>query len=46
MMMLQGIWRGAGVYNVEQLDPDRFMDELNRCGLPWQVVDFTGTLPA
>jgi len=45
MMMLAGVWRGAGVFNVEQLDPDRFMDELNRCGLPWQVADFTGTLP-
>ncbi|WP_277656131.1 saccharopine dehydrogenase family protein [Seleniivibrio woodruffii] len=46
MMMLKGIWTGAGVYNVEQLDPDVFMDELNKCGLPWQVVDFNGELPA
>ncbi|MGB5232006.1 MAG: saccharopine dehydrogenase family protein [Desulfoprunum sp.] len=45
MMMLTGEWRGAGVYNVEQLDPDRFMDCLNRYGLPWQVVDFAGRLP-
>jgi len=45
MLMLTGVWHGAGVFNVEQLDPDRFMDELNRCGLPWQVVDFCGTLP-
>ncbi|TCK62021.1 saccharopine dehydrogenase family protein [Seleniivibrio woodruffii] len=45
MMMLKGIWTGAGVYNVEQLDPDVFMDELNKCGLPWQVVDFNGELP-
>jgi saccharopine dehydrogenase (NAD+, L-lysine-forming) len=45
MMMLEGVWRDEGVFNVEQLDPDRFMAELNRCGLPWQAVDFTGTLP-
>lgn len=45
MMMMKGIWSGAGVWNVEQLNPDVFMDELNRCGLPWQVVDFEGELP-
>jgi saccharopine dehydrogenase (NAD+, L-lysine-forming) len=45
MMMLKGIWKGAGVYNVEQLDPDAFMDELNKCGLPWVVTDFNGKLP-
>ena len=45
MMMLKGIWKGEGVFNVEQLDPDRFMEELNQNGLPWQVVDFTGQLP-
>ncbi|PLX67132.1 MAG: saccharopine dehydrogenase [Denitrovibrio sp.] len=46
MMILKGIWAGEGVFNVEQLDPDVFMDELNRCGLPWNVVDFDGELPA
>ncbi|MDR3629712.1 MAG: saccharopine dehydrogenase family protein [Desulfocapsaceae bacterium] len=45
MMMLKGIWRGEGVFNVEQLDPDAFMEALNACGLPWQVVDFNGRLP-
>ena len=45
MMMLTDEWQGAGVYNVEQLDPDRFMDCLNRYGLPWQIVDFAGRLP-
>ncbi|MDR3089087.1 MAG: saccharopine dehydrogenase family protein [Desulfobulbaceae bacterium] len=45
MMMLTGVWRGVGVFNVEQLDPDRFMNELSRCGLPWQTLDFTGYLP-
>ena len=35
MMMLTGKWKGAGVFNVEEFDPDPFMDALNRCGLPW-----------
>ncbi len=39
MMMLTGAWRGAGVFNMEQLDPDPFMDKLNIHGLPWVVVD-------
>ena len=36
-LMLTGKWQGAGVFNIEQLDPDPFMDMLNRHGLPWQV---------
>ena len=36
MMVLQGKWKKPGVYNVEEFDPDPFMDELNRCGLPWK----------
>ncbi|KAF5042251.1 Carboxynorspermidine synthase [anaerobic digester metagenome] len=39
MMMLTGKWRGAGVFNMEQLDPDPFMEKLNIHGLPWVVVD-------
>lgn len=39
MMMLTGQWRGAGVFNMEQLDPDPFMDKLNLHGLPWTVVE-------
>ncbi|MFH0996152.1 MAG: saccharopine dehydrogenase family protein [Pseudomonadota bacterium] len=35
MMMLTGKWKAAGVFNVEEFDPDPFMAELNRCGLPW-----------
>jgi saccharopine dehydrogenase (NAD+, L-lysine forming) len=45
MMMLSGVWKGEGVYNVEQLDPDPFMEKLNTCGLPWVVEDFKGFLP-
>ncbi|MFZ2634385.1 MAG: saccharopine dehydrogenase family protein [Desulfosalsimonadaceae bacterium] len=35
MMMLTGTWRGQGVFNMEQFDPDPFMDKLNLHGLPW-----------
>ncbi len=35
MMMLTGKWRGKGVFNVEQFDPDPFMEKLGRHGLPW-----------
>ncbi len=35
-MMLEKKWMKPGVWNVEQLDPDPFMDDLNRYGLPWQ----------
>ena len=36
MMVLRGKWNKAGVYNVEEFDPDPFMDALNKWGLPWQ----------
>jgi saccharopine dehydrogenase (NAD+, L-lysine-forming) len=39
MMMMTGVWKGTGVFNVEQLDPDKFMEKLNKHGLPWKVVD-------
>jgi saccharopine dehydrogenase (NAD+, L-lysine-forming) len=38
MMMLTGRWRGEGVFNMEQFDPDPFMDALNKHGLPWNVT--------
>lgn len=34
-LMLEGTWKRAGVYNVEQLDPDPFMAQLMVQGLPW-----------
>lgn len=36
MMILKGLWKKPGVYNVEEFDPNPFMDELNKCGLPWK----------
>jgi saccharopine dehydrogenase (NAD+, L-lysine forming) len=38
MMMLTGEWKGAGVWNVEQLNPDPFMAKLKECGLPWHEL--------
>ncbi len=35
--ILTRAWHGAGVFNMEQFDPDPFMDDLNRYGLPWEV---------
>lgn len=36
MMVLKGNWLKAGVYNVEEFDPDPFMEALNKYGLPWK----------
>jgi saccharopine dehydrogenase (NAD+, L-lysine-forming) len=38
-MILQGKWRQPGVWNVEQCDPDPFMEDMNRYGLPWTVIE-------
>lgn len=38
-MMLEGHWMKPGVWNMEQFDPDPFMHDLNRYGLPWTVQD-------
>ena len=35
MMVLTGKWGGIGVKNVEEFDPDPFMEKLNQYGLPW-----------
>ena len=37
-LVASGVWSGAGVFNVEEFDPDPYMDMLNQYGLPW-VVD-------
>jgi saccharopine dehydrogenase (NAD+, L-lysine-forming) len=39
MMMLEGKWRAPGVWNVEQLDPDPFLERLGPMGLPWHVEE-------
>lgn len=36
-LVAQGIWKAPGVFNMEQFDPDPFMEELGRYGLPWNI---------
>ena len=36
MMILTGKWNKPGVHNIEEFDPDPFMEALNKFGLPWQ----------
>jgi saccharopine dehydrogenase (NAD+, L-lysine forming) len=45
-LIADGTWTRKGVWNMEQLDPDPFMDMLNKHGLPWQMVELdpNGTL--
>jgi saccharopine dehydrogenase (NAD+, L-lysine-forming) len=38
-MMLQGHWKGEGVYNVEEFNPEPFLEELGRQGLPWKMTE-------
>jgi saccharopine dehydrogenase (NAD+, L-lysine forming) len=39
--MLTGDWKKSGVWNMEQHDPDGFMNDLMQHGLPWQVIELT-----
>ena len=36
MMVMTGKWNKPGVHNIEEFDPDPFMDALNKWGLPWK----------
>ena len=36
MMVMTGKWKKPGVFNIEEFDPDPFMEALNKFGLPWQ----------
>lgn len=38
-LMLEGKWRGEGVFNMEEFDAKPFMDELNLQGLPWKIIE-------
>lgn len=41
-LVVQNIWTGDGVFNMEEMDPDPFMDMLNAHGLPWSVEELAG----
>jgi len=38
-MMLEEKWLQPGVFNIEQFDPDPFMNDMNQYGLPWKVIE-------
>ena len=42
--LASGAWLRPGVWNLEQLDPDPFMDDLNAWGLPWHVIEVDHSL--
>ena len=36
MLVMTGKWKNPGVHNIEEFNPDPFMEALNKYGLPWQ----------
>ena len=38
-LILEEKWKGTGVFNMEEFDPDPFMDELMAQGLPWKIKE-------
>ena len=40
-MMVTGTWKGAGVFNIEEMDPEPFLTLLAEQGLPWHVLELT-----
>ena len=38
-LVLENRWSGKGVLNMEEFNPDPFMEELNLQGLPWKVLE-------
>ena len=41
MMLFAGHWGGEGVFNVEQLPPQPFMEEIGKQGLPWKLKELS-----
>lgn len=39
VMIATGKWKGHGVFNMEQLDPDPFLEDVGKRGLPWHVEE-------
>ena len=37
MMLMTGTWNKPGVHNIEEFDPDPFMEALKEWGLPYQI---------
>ncbi|HUH73487.1 MAG TPA: saccharopine dehydrogenase family protein [Chitinophagales bacterium] len=48
-LMMEEVWMQPGVYNCEEMDPDPFMSQIGKFGLPWQEavnVDLPHEYPA
>jgi saccharopine dehydrogenase (NAD+, L-lysine-forming) len=39
LMVLTNEWKKPGVFNVEELNPDPFMEKIGSYGLPWQIEE-------
>ena len=39
MLVMDGTWKKPGVHNIEEFDPDPFMEALNKWGLPWKISE-------
>lgn len=39
-LLMNGTYKKTGTINLEELDPDPFMDELNKNGLPFKVIKY------
>ena len=39
MMLMNGTWNKPGVHNIEEFDPDPFMEALNEWGLPYRISE-------
>ena len=45
MMVMSGTWKRPGVWNMEEFDPDPFMEALNKWGLPWKISEDPELVP-
>ena len=43
-LVATGVWSGVGVKNMEEFDAKPFMDELNKQGLPWKILEMSPNL--
>ncbi len=39
VMITKGLWKRPGVWNMEEMDPDPFLEDVGKRGLPWVVQE-------
>ncbi len=39
LMLITGKWKKPGVFNVEEFNPDPFMEKIGTYGLPWEIKE-------